>query len=137
VSLIVNNEEHLLRALAETGASRSIILESYTSDPFIKTDDNNTTSWSTMGGKFTTTKTGDMLVTFSLPEFNLKKQIYSSWEFHVDDRSESSSTYDMIIGQRRDLLQESGIIMGFNDHTVTWDTDTIQMKDRDTALYHQ
>jgi hypothetical protein len=37
----------------------------------------------------------------------------------------------------RDLLEESGIIMNFNDHTVTWDTDTIPMKDRDTALYHQ
>jgi xylose isomerase len=72
-------------------------------------------------------------VTFSLPEFNLKKQI--SWEFHLDDRSESSTTYDMIMG--RDLLGESGIIMNFNDHTVTWDTDTIPMKVRDTALYHQ
>jgi hypothetical protein len=48
-----------------------------------------------MGGKFTTNKTG--FVTFSLPEFNLKKQMRSSWAFHVDDRSESSSTYDMII----------------------------------------
>jgi hypothetical protein len=70
-----------------------------------------------------------MLVTFSLPEFNLKKQMCSSWAFHVDDRSESSSTYDMIMGQ--DLLRELGIIMNFNDHTVTWDTDTIPMKDRD------
>jgi hypothetical protein len=43
VSLIVNNEEHLLRALADTGASSSIILEAYTSAPFIKIDDNNTT----------------------------------------------------------------------------------------------
>jgi hypothetical protein len=34
-----------------------------------------------------------MLVTFSLPEFNLKKQMYTAWEFHVDDHSESSSTY--------------------------------------------
>jgi hypothetical protein len=51
-----------------------------------------------MGGKFTTTKTG--FVTFSLPEFNLKKQMYSSWAFYVDDRSESSSTYDMIIGNQ-------------------------------------
>jgi hypothetical protein len=68
-------------------------------------------------------------VTFSLPEFNLKKQVCSSWAFHVDDRSESSSIYDMIIGQ--DLLGELVIIMNFNDHTVTWDTDTIPMKDRD------
>jgi hypothetical protein len=41
MALIVNNEEHLLRALADTGASSSIILEAYTSSPFIKTDDNN------------------------------------------------------------------------------------------------
>jgi hypothetical protein len=33
----------------------------------------------------------------------------------------------MIMG--RDLLGESGIIMNFNDHTVTWDTDTIPMND--------
>jgi hypothetical protein len=73
-------------------------------------------------------------VTFSIPEFNLKKQICSSWAFHVDDRSESSSTYDMIMG--RDILGESGIIININDNTVTWDTDTIPMKDRDTTLYH-
>jgi hypothetical protein len=133
VSLIVNNEEHLLRALTDTGASSSSILEAYTSAPFIKTDDSNTTTWSTMGGKFTTTKTG--FVKFSLPEFNLKKQMCTSWALHLNDRSESSSTYDMIMG--RDLLGESGMIMNFNDHTVTWDTDTIPMKDRDTALYHQ
>jgi hypothetical protein len=32
----------------------------------------------------------------------------------------------------QDLLGELGIIMNFNDHTVTWDTDTIPMKDRGT-----
>jgi hypothetical protein len=37
-------------------------------------------------------------MTISLPEFNLKKQICSPWAFHVDDRSESSSTYEVIIG---------------------------------------
>jgi hypothetical protein len=91
----INNEEHLLRALADTGASSNIILEAYTLAPFIKTDDSNIAIWSTMGGKFTTTKTE--IVTFSLPEFNFNKQNYFSWVFHVNDRSESSSTYDMII----------------------------------------
>jgi hypothetical protein len=62
--------------LADTGAISSIILEAYISAPFIKIDDNTTTTWSTKGGKFTTTKTG--FVTFSLPEFNLKKNMYSS-----------------------------------------------------------
>jgi hypothetical protein len=78
-----------------------------------------------------------MLVTFSLPEFNLKKQMCSSWAFHVNDRAESSSTYDMIIDQGRDLLGELSIIMNFNGHTITWDTDTIPMKDRDTCIYYQ
>jgi hypothetical protein len=44
VSLVVNHEEHLLRALADTAASSNIILEAYTSAPFIKTDDSNTTT---------------------------------------------------------------------------------------------
>jgi protein-arginine kinase activator protein McsA len=51
-------------------------------------------------------------VTFSLPEFNLKKPMHSSWEFDVDDCSESSSTYH-------------------------WETDNILIKSRDTVLYHQ
>jgi hypothetical protein len=72
-----------------------------------------------------------MFVTFSLPEFNLKKQMCSNWAFHEDDCSESSSTYDMIMG--RDPLGELGMIMNFNHHTVTWDTDTSTMKDRDKS----
>jgi hypothetical protein len=55
----------------------------------------------------------------------------------LDERSESSSTYDMIIDNQQISPWRIGIIMNFNDHTVTWDTDTIPMKDIDTALYHQ
>jgi predicted TIM-barrel enzyme len=45
VSLIVNNQEHLLIVLADTGANSTIILEAYNSVPFIKTNDSNTTTW--------------------------------------------------------------------------------------------
>jgi hypothetical protein len=86
-SLIFNHEENLLRAQADISISSSNILEANTSAPFIKKDDSSTTTWSKMGAKFTTT-TKNGLVTFSLPEFN------HSWGFHVDERSESSSTYD-------------------------------------------
>jgi hypothetical protein len=58
VSLIINHEEHLIRALADTAARSSIILEAYTKAPFINNDDSNTTTWITMGGNFTTTKAG-------------------------------------------------------------------------------
>jgi hypothetical protein len=71
-------------------------------------------------------------MTLSLPAFNLKKQLCSSWEFHVDERYESSNTCNMIIP--RDLLGRLCIIMKFNDQIVTWETDTIPKKDRHTPL---
>jgi hypothetical protein len=115
----------VLRALADTGASSSIILKAYTSKDSIKQNIESKITWSTMNGQFTTDKTG--IVSFLLPEFNLnKKQI--TWEFHIDDQSKPSDTYGMIIG--RDLLGKLDIILNFNDNTVTWDTDTIPMKDR-------
>ena len=58
VSLHVNHKEHVLRALADTGASSSIILEAYTSKELIKQDKDSKTTWSTMSGQFTTEKTG-------------------------------------------------------------------------------
>jgi Aspartyl protease len=89
VSLNVNHEEHLLRALTDTGASSSIILEAYAPKNLIKYDEEQKTTWSIMGGQFTTDKT--TLVTFSLPEFNLKKQI--SWIFHLNDRLKTAISY--------------------------------------------
>jgi hypothetical protein len=46
--------------------------------------------------------------------------------------AKASDTYVMIIGQ--DLLGELGAILSFYDKTVTWDTDTIPMKDRGEGL---
>jgi hypothetical protein len=71
------------------------------------------------------------------PRVQHQEKMCSPWEFLVDDRSESSSTYDMTIVNR---LRSSWVIRyyhHFNDQTVTWDTKSIQMKDRNTALYHQ
>jgi hypothetical protein len=100
VSLKANQEENVPRALADTGASSSIILGTFLSKDHIINGESSQTNWFTMGGHFTTNKKG--LVTFLLPEFNLRKQI--SWTFHVNDWSKSSNTYDMIIG--RDLHTE-------------------------------
>jgi hypothetical protein len=50
------------------------IPQTHSSKP-VKTDDSSTTTWITMGGIFTTSKTGIMFVTFSPPEFNLKKKM--------------------------------------------------------------
>jgi hypothetical protein len=112
-SLNVNHEEHVLRALADTGASSSIILEAYTSKDLIKDNEENKTTSSTRSGQFTTDTTG--LVSVLLPEFNLKKQI--CWDFHVHDQSKSSYTYGVILG--RDLLGKLGIVQNFDNKTVT------------------
>jgi hypothetical protein len=99
VSLIVNNEEYLLKVLSDTGASNSIILEAYTSEPLIKKDGSNTTTWSTMDGKFTGTKTGHTCDIFTPRVQSQEKNVYFL-AFHVDDFSESSRAYDMILGNQ-------------------------------------
>jgi hypothetical protein len=61
-TLDVNHEKHVLRALADTGASSSIILDAYTSKDLIKHNEDNKATWSAIDGQFTTGKTG--LVSF-------------------------------------------------------------------------
>jgi hypothetical protein len=72
VSYNGNYEQHFIRAIADTSASCSITLENNTSENLIRNDERNKSAWSTMDAQFTTNKYG--LVTFSLPEFNLKKE---------------------------------------------------------------
>jgi hypothetical protein len=72
VSLNDNHEEHVLRALTDTGASSSVILEAYTSKDLIKQDKDNKIIWITMGGQFITEKTG--LVSFSLPDLTSRNK---------------------------------------------------------------
>jgi hypothetical protein len=43
----------------------------------------------------------------------------------------------MNIGNKSISPWKLGIIMNFNDHTVTWYNDTIQVKDSDAALGNQ
>jgi hypothetical protein len=56
VTLNVNHEKHVPRALANTGARSSIILKAYISKDLIKQNKDNKTTWSAMGGQFTTGK---------------------------------------------------------------------------------
>jgi hypothetical protein len=54
-----------------------------------------------------------------------------SWVFHVDGQSKTSNTNNMI---NRYDLGELGIIINFNDKTVTSDTDIIPMKERGSLI---
>ena len=60
---------------------------------------------------------------FSLPEFSESKII--DWEFSLTDSEHLG--YDIIIG--RDLMRELGIVINFNDQTVSWEGTDIPMRD--------
>jgi hypothetical protein len=97
-SLIVSNEEHL-RALVDTGASSIITLEAYTSDPLIKTDESNTTTWNKIQWVVSLLKLKlKYACDIFIPRVQSQETNFYFLGIHVDDRSESSSTYDMIIG---------------------------------------
>jgi hypothetical protein len=68
LSFKANQEENVLRALADTGVSSSIILGSFLSKDHIINGESCQTNWRTVAGHFTTNKKGS--VTFLLPEFN-------------------------------------------------------------------
>jgi hypothetical protein len=72
VTLNANHEECVLREQADTSARSSIICKAYASKDINKHNKDESTTWSTIGGQFTTDKTG--LGTFLFPELNIKKQ---------------------------------------------------------------
>jgi hypothetical protein len=117
LSLIVNNKEHPLREQSDTGASSSIILEAYTSAPFIKTQmtviQPPEVQWVVSLLQLKLGYACDLFI----PRVKSQETNVFLLGIYADDLSESSNTYDMIIV--RDLLGELGIIMNFNDHTVT------------------
>jgi hypothetical protein len=82
VALNVKHEEHVLRALADTGASSSIILEAYTSKDIIKQDKDIKSTWCTMNGQFTTDKTG--IVTFCFQNLTSRSKLLGSFMWMAD-----------------------------------------------------
>jgi hypothetical protein len=85
VSLNVNHEEHVLRALAD--ASSSIILEASSSKDLIKHNKDNKINWTTMGGQFTTEKDG--LVCFLLPELTSRNKFLRSFTLMTNSRHQT------------------------------------------------
>jgi len=112
-----------VRVLLDTGSTSTIVL-----GKFAKTLDpptGNPVQWSTMGGKFATTRTASIKI--KLPEFSTNKTI--TWTAHVDETSDpDTALFDLIIGV--DLMEALGIEISFRENKITWDDVTIPMKDR-------
>ena len=54
---------------------------------------------------------------FVLPAFHNSKEI--TWNARVDEREQSESIYDLIVGQ--DLMQAIGLMLDFNRGVMCWD----------------
>jgi hypothetical protein len=80
---------------------------------------NQTTTWATAAGSFTTSRTTELQ--FTMPELYDDRVI--EWKVHV---GKDTGIYDAVIGQ--DLLRKLGIILNFKDDTVIWDDSTIHMR---------
>jgi Retroviral aspartyl protease len=116
-----------LKALLDSGASATLIVEKYTKRLKKRQVPQG---WSTPGGDLTTNK---MVKTqFTMPELQDDKII--EWNMYV---TKDLGNYDMIIG--RDVLQFLGINIQFSTQEVVWDHASMPFKDFDaTAMdsYH-
>jgi len=120
-----NEEIYVLRTLLDTGTSRSIILKHFVSPNSIISDGKIATKWTTMGGKFTTTKVANLR--FTLPEFSTSKEIL--WPAHVDENNTpEGSPYDLILGI--EFVTSLGIILDFSKKTIRWGDTELEMKEK-------
>ena len=125
VQVIDNNGKgRMLRALLDSGCSKSIILKQFTDKKRRnKLMGRDRVEYATYGGKFQSKSSAS--VGFKLIEFANKQQI--NYKFQVDEQQSSNEArYDMIIGS--DLLNELSIDICYSDNCIKWDEDTIPMK---------
>jgi hypothetical protein len=93
VSLIINHDEDLLRALADSGANSSKILENYVSKKLIRNAKRNTTTWSTMGGQFETVET--RFATFQFQISISKSRFLGCFMWMIDPRNQLTYNMDL------------------------------------------
>ena len=100
-----------IRALLDSGASESLVLEKHTDKLRVKELKTKGTVWSTPAGELHThSKTKAQ---FTIPELQDKKLI--EWTFHV---TKDMGAYDMIIG--RDIMSFLGIDIQFSTQEIVW-----------------
>ena len=114
-----------LVALLDTGASCNLIEEKYTKKLKLHRTRGGT-QWSTPAGEMKTTATCKSQ--FTIPKLHDNRLI--EWEFHV---TKSMGAYDMIIG--RDMLDDLGFILNFDEHVVTWEHASVPFKDMENDIF--
>ena len=113
-----------IRALLDTGTTSSIVLREFVKKGRAKSYKGKRTSWSTLGGTFSTNRKA--LLDFSFPEKSHNKKV--THVCHVDDKtSRDKANYDMIIGM--DLMTEIGIYVNTATKVIHWEGTEIPLKE--------
>ena len=115
----VRSKSRYVKILMDSGASASIIHDSFVRTNKFNTRKTSANKWSTMAGSFLTSY--EVEVKLKLPELNFTAHIIAP--FHVTSQI---SNYDAIFG--RDLLRELGINLDFQNNFVIWKETKIPMK---------
>ena len=110
-----------LRILLDSSCEHSIINANVVAQ--LEKNSSFKSRWKTKNGTFSTSKTCKMV--FTLPAFHKQKEI--TWTAHVDERDQSGSCYDLIIG--RDLMKRVGINLIFERCSMIWDNKEIPMQE--------
>ena len=129
----------MVRALFDSGCSRSIILKKFTcKSKRTKLEEKDQVHYETYGGHFTSTAVASVALKFI--EFNKYREKLINYNFQVDEYNRSKdSKYDMIIGA--DLMSDIGIDLLFTEGKIRMGTspdehDYILMKDVGTLSDH-
>ena len=115
----VRSKSRYVKILMDSGASASIIHDSFVRTNKFNTRKTSANKWSTMAGSFSTSC--EVEVKLKLPELNVTAHIFAP--FHVTSQK---SNYDVIFG--RDLLRELGINLDFQNNSFIWKETEIPMK---------
>ena len=114
-----------IRGLLDTGTSSSIVLREFVCKGRANTHKGKRTTWSTLGGTFTTNRKA--LIDFKFPELSTHKKV--TWITHVDDKTKSDEAlYDFILGM--DIMNDIGIYVNTETKTINWEGATIPLKER-------
>jgi hypothetical protein len=117
----------------DTGTSETILLKPFIARNSPKGFEGKPVTWKTLGGNFITHRRAK--VQFAFPELSDKKSV--TWVVHVDKSTDSTKAmYDMIIGM--DCMCSLGIYFNTDEKVITWEGNTIPLKERgqlqDTSL---
>ena len=108
-----------------SGTSASFIHNSFLCTNKFNTRNTSANKWSTMAWSFLTSCEAEIKI--KLPELHFTAQIFAP--FHITSRK---SNYNIIFG--RDLLQEIGINLDFQNNFVDWKETKTPMKSIDCKM---